>query len=109
VSRVPGEEPEGMIIPAKNFGPDCTVEIVAYNTDGYKATTVYADNIIEGMELAEEFYKLNDAVVEVCERDNGRWRLSYMIEPYRGWLKDADELHAAETALWAEGSLDLVF
>lgn len=92
-----------MIIPARNFGADCTVEIVAYGQDGYKATTVYADNILEAMDLAEEFYKLNDSTVEVCEKDGDRWQLSYMIEPYRGWVKDTDRAEQMWTNAWLEG------
>lgn len=98
-----------MIYSAKDFGEHCTVEIVSYSREGYPSTRVYSDDIVEAMDLAEEFYKLNESIVEVCEMVDGRWKLSYIVEPYYGYLKTADDAEETDTLLWLEAPLEFVY
>ena len=95
-----------MLYPAKNFGPHCTVEIVAYSYDEYPKTTVYGDNIVEAMDLAEEFYAASKGIVEVCEMVDGRWKLSYIIEPFWGAIQER-ESDEEVMERWMNGDVSL--
>jgi len=92
-----------MIIEPKDYGPHCTVEIAHwdYNRPDFQKLVLYSDNIVEAMEKADQLYEKSGGLVEVSERDLGRWKVSYVIQQYHGWVKALDEITRQEAEEWA--------